>query len=90
MFRCFGAALYPWLIRLFYSFVSLHRRGRFLMFHLPLRVRSKVEQIIYRMPEILLASEIAFGSLDRCVPEQELNLLQLTATVVAQLRTGSA
>jgi len=40
------------------------------------------------MAEILLAAEIAFRSLDRCVTEQELNLLKLTAAVVAQLRTS--
>jgi len=60
------------------------------MFRLLLRVRSEVEKIINGMAEILLAAEVAFRGLDRCMPEQELNLLQLTATVVAQLRTGSA
>jgi len=40
------------------------------------------------MPEILLAAEIAFRGLDRCVSEQELNLLKLTTAVVAQLRTS--
>ena len=41
------------------------------------------------MSEILFAAEIAFCRLDRGMPQQELNLLQLAATRVAQLRTGS-
>jgi hypothetical protein len=52
------------------------------------RVRSEVEKIVYRMPEILFAAETAFrGLLHRGMPEQELNLLQFTTTVVAQLGT---
>ena len=58
------------------------------MFRLLLRVRSEVEKIVHWMPEILLAAEIAFRGLDRCMPEQELNLLQLTTAVVTQFRTG--
>ena len=42
------------------------------------------------MPEILFAAEIAFRSLDRCVSEQELNLLKLTTAGVAKLRTRPA
>jgi hypothetical protein len=42
------------------------------------------------MSEILLAAEIALRCLHRCMPQQELNLLKLTAAVVAQFRTGSA
>jgi len=53
------------------------------MFRLLLRARSEVEKIIYWMPEILFAAKIAFSSLDRCMPEQELNLLKLTTAVVA-------
>ncbi len=41
------------------------------------------------MSEILFAAEIAFRRLDRCMSQQELNLLQFTPTAVAQLRTGS-
>jgi hypothetical protein len=52
-------------------------------------VRSKVEKIIHRMPEILLATEITFRRLDGCMPKQELNLLQLAPVRVAHLRTGS-
>jgi hypothetical protein len=42
------------------------------------------------MSEILLAAEIPLGRLYRRVPQQELNLLQLTTTVVAQLRASSS
>ena len=45
------------------------------MFHLLLRLRSEVEKIVHRMPEILFAAEIAFRRLNRCVAQQELNLL---------------
>ena len=41
------------------------------------------------MPEILFAAEITFRRLDGCMPQQELNLLQLAPAAVAQLRTGS-
>ena len=60
------------------------------MFCLLRWIRSEIEKIVYRMPEILFAAEIALGGLHRCMPEQELNLLQFTTTVVAQLRTGPA
>ena len=41
------------------------------------------------MSEIPFSAEIAFGCLDGCMPQQELNLLQLATTAVAQLRAGS-
>ena len=41
------------------------------------------------MSEILFAAEIAFRWLDGCMPQQELNLLQLATAAVAQLRAGS-
>jgi hypothetical protein len=53
------------------------------MFCLLLRIRSEVEKVVHRMPQILSAAEIAFRGLHRSMPEQELNLLQLTTTVVA-------
>jgi hypothetical protein len=53
-------------------------------------VRSEVKKIIHWMSEILFAAEIAFRRLDRGMPQQELNLLQLATARVAQLRTGSA
>ena len=55
---------------------------------LRLDVVSKVKKVVYRMSQILLATEIAFRSLNRCVPQQELNLLQLSSAVMTQLRTG--
>lgn len=58
------------------------------MFRL-LHVRSEVEQIVYWMTKILFATEIAFRGLDRCVPEEKLNLLKLTASIMAQLCTRS-
>jgi hypothetical protein len=59
------------------------------MFRLPPPVPSEVKKIIYRMSQILFAAEIAFRRLDRGMPQQELNLLQLATARVAQLRTGS-
>lgn len=53
-------------------------------------VRSEVKNIVYRMSEILFAAEITFRRLHRCMSQQELNLLQLAAAIVAQLRTGPA
>jgi hypothetical protein len=52
-------------------------------------VRSEVKKVVYRMSEILFAAEIAFRRLNRCMAQQELNLLQLATARVAQLRTGS-
>ena len=52
-------------------------------------VRSEVKKIVYRMSEILFATEIAFRRLDGCMSQQELNLLQLATARVAQLRAGS-
>ena len=60
------------------------------MFRLLLGVHSEVEKIVHWMPEILFAAEIALRGLDRCMSEQELNLLKLTAAVMAQLRTRSS
>ena len=54
-----------------------------------LPVRSEVKKIVHRMSEILFAAEIAFRRLDGCMPQQELNLLQLATARVAQLRAGS-
>jgi hypothetical protein len=62
---------------------------RFRLHRLPRHGRSEVKKIVDRMSEILFAAEIAFGRLDGCMPQQELNLLQLATAAVAQLRTGS-
>jgi len=56
---------------------------------LRLHVRSEVKKIVHRMPEILFAAQIAFRCLDGCMPQQELNLLQLATATVAQFRAGS-
>ena len=82
------AAFYRRFVSLFYSSVRPVRWDRFLRFRLLFRVHSEVEKIVYRMPEILFTAEIAFRGLDRCMPQQKLNLLKLPAAVVTQLRTG--
>ena len=53
-----------------------------------LRTRSEVKKIVHRVSEVLLAAEIAFRRLDRCVSQQELNLFQLASAVMTQLGTG--
>ena len=55
-----------------------------------LPVRSEVEKIVHRMSEILFAAEVAFRRLHGYMPQQELNLLKLSAVRVAQLRTRPA
>jgi hypothetical protein len=90
MFRSSVAAFYPWLVCLFYGSARSVRWNTFLVFRLLLCVRSKVEKIVHWMPEILFAAEIVFRRLDGDMPQQELDLLQLSTIVVAQLRTGSS
>jgi hypothetical protein len=80
-----AAAFYPWLMYLFCSLCGPVCWNRFLAFLLPHRIRSEVEKIVYWMPEILFAAEIAFCGLEGGMPQQKLNLLQLTALVVARL-----
>jgi hypothetical protein len=77
MFRSSVATFYPSLVCLLYSFAGPVRRETLVMFRLLLRIRSEVEKIVYWMPEILFAAEIPFRGLHGCMPEQELNLLQL-------------
>ena len=69
------AAFYALPECLFYSFAGPGCRDRFIKFFLLLPLRSEVEKVVHWMPEILFAAEIAFRGLDRCMPEQELNLL---------------
>jgi hypothetical protein len=90
MVRSSVAAFYSWLVGRFYRFTGSVGGDRLPVFFLPHRVGSKVEKIVHGMPEILFTSQIAFGGLDGCVPEQKLNLLQFTAAVVTQLRAGSS
>ena len=51
-------------------------------------VLCKVKKIVDRVSEILFAAEVAFRRLNRGVAQQELNLLQFTAAIVAELRAG--
>jgi hypothetical protein len=51
--------------------------------------RVEAKAIVHWMSEILLATKVAFSGLHRCMPQQELDLLQFPAAAVAQLRTGS-
>ena len=82
------AAFYPLPRCHFYRVGGFHCGGFSIVFLRP-SVRSEVKKIVHRMSEILFAAEIAFRRLDRCMAQQELNLLQLAAARVAQLRTGS-
>src|SRR5450755_2299063 len=88
MFRSSVAAFYPLPRGHFYWRGSVPN-DKFGLHFLCLCVRSEVEKIVHRVTEILFAAEIAFRRLHRCVPQQELNLLQLAAARVAELRTGS-
>ena len=48
------------------------------------RARLNPNRIVDRIPQPLFASQVTFRCLDTGVPEQELNLLQFTAALVAQ------
>jgi hypothetical protein len=85
MFISSVAAFYSLLICVFYRRRAL-LCDTFNILFLRLHVRSEVKKIVYRMPQILFAAEIAFCCLDGCMPQQELNLFQFAATAVAQLR----
>ena len=82
------AAFYPLPRCRFYMVRRFHRGGFLIVFPWP-PVCSEVKKIVHWVSEILFAAEIAFRCLHRCVPEQKLNLLELTATIVAQLRARS-
>ncbi len=82
------AAFYRLPRCLFYIVGGFHR-GRFTIVFARLPVRTEVKKIVHRMSQILFAAEIAFRRLDGYMPQQELNLLQLSAVRVAQLRAGS-
>src|ERR1700686_921595 len=73
----------------FYGGESFPRFNEVVTF-LRVDVASEVKKIVHWMSEILFAAQIAFRCLDGCVPQQELNLLQLAPARVAQLRAGSA
>jgi hypothetical protein len=90
MFASSVAAFYPCVVCVFYNSAGSLRRDAFLRFRWLLRIRSKVEKIVHWMPKILFAAKVMFRGLNRCMSEQELNLLKLPAPVVAQLRTSPA
>ena len=48
------------------------------------------EPVIHRLPKVLLATQVAFGRLNRSVAQEKLNLLQLASTVVAQFSARPA
>jgi hypothetical protein len=81
------AAFYP-LPRCLFQRVGRFHCGGFIIVFLRPPVRSEVKKIVHRMSEILFAAQIAFSCLDGCMPQQELNLLQLATARVAQLRTS--
>ena len=51
---------------------------------------SLAEQIVHRVPEVLLTAEVALCRLNGGMAQQELNLLDLAAASVAQLRARPA
>ncbi len=82
------AAFYAFAKRCFYRRRPFHHcelKVRLLLLHF----RPQLETIVYRVSEVLLAAEIPLRRLYRRMPQQELNLLQFTTTVVTQLRAGS-
>jgi hypothetical protein len=88
MFRSSVAAFYLLTRRHFQRCGSTPSAG-FGFYFLRLYIRTEVKKIVHRVTEILFAAEIAFRRLNGCMPQQELNLLQLASACVAQLRTGS-
>jgi hypothetical protein len=46
--------------------------------------------IIHRNGDLLIGAEITFGGLDRRVPQQEFDLLQIPAILPAELGAGAA
>ena len=89
MFRSSVAAFYPLPRCLFYGIGRFHCGGFIIVFLRSPPICSEIKKVVHWMSEILFASEIAFRCLDGCMPQQELNLLQLATARVAQLGTGS-
>src|SRR6266478_2722872 len=88
MVRSSVAAFYPLPRCLFYRVGRFHCGGFIIVFLRP-PLRSELKKVVHWMSEILFAAEIAFRCLDGCMPQQELNLLQLATATVAQFRAGS-
>src|SRR5207302_7222983 len=82
------AAFYP-LPRYHFYMIGGFRSGRFNIVFMRPSVLCEVKKIVHRVSEILFAAEIPLGRLHRRMPQQELNLLQFTTTVVTQLRACS-
>ncbi len=82
------AALYAFARRCFYRRGLFRRGGPKVRPLLLQHFRPQLETIVHRASEILLTAKIPLSRLHRRMPQQELNLLQFTTTVVTQLRTG--
>ncbi len=54
------------------------------------RTQLQSQVVVHRDLDILLGAQIAFGGLDRGVPEQEFDLLQIPAVLPAELGAGAA
>src|SRR5579864_4085264 len=88
MFRSSVAAFYRLPRCLFYIVGGFHW-DRFTIVFVRLPVCSEGKKIVHWMSEILFAAKVPLRRLHRCMLEQELNLLQLSSTVMTQLRAGS-
>jgi hypothetical protein len=51
---------------------------------------AQLDPVVRRMNQILLGPEVSLGGLDGCVPEQQLNMLQLATRRAAQVRACTA
>jgi hypothetical protein len=75
MFRSSVAAFYPLPSRLFYRIGRFHGGGFIIVFLRAPPLCSEIKKVVDWVSEILFAAEIAFCRLNRCVAQQELNLL---------------
>ena len=80
------AAFYRLPRCLFYGIGRLHCGGFIIVFLRPPTVCSEIEKVVHWMSEILFAAEIAFRRLHGYMPQQELNLLKLSALRRLRLR----
>ena len=53
-------------------------------------IRFNADAVVHRVPELLLAPEVALGGLNRHVPKEELDLVQFAAGEVTQPRTRAS
>ena len=89
MFRSSVAAFYPQPSYLFYRVGRFHCGGFINVFLPAPPLGSEIKKVVHWMAEILFATEIAFRGLDRCMPEQKLNLLQLATVTVINERVDA-